>query len=68
MVGSERVNPRRTRLSPNDPGASSPPLVNPRQIPPGSGVDLPRQSDVSLGLATLEKTLELSSHRDRQPV
>ncbi len=35
-VGSERVSPRRTRLSPKDPGASSPPLVNPRQIPPGS--------------------------------
>ncbi len=29
-VGSERVSPRRTRLSPKDPGASSPPLVNPR--------------------------------------
>ncbi len=31
------------------------------------GGHLPRQSDVSLGLATLEKPLELSSHRDRQP-
>ncbi len=57
-VGSERVSHRRTRLSPKDPGASSPPLVNPRQIPPGSaglGWTLPRQSDVYLGLATLEK-------------
>ncbi len=28
---------------------------------------LPRQGGVYLGLATLEKPLELSSHRDRQP-
>ncbi len=31
------------------------------------GGHLPRQSDAFLGLATLEKPLELSSHRDRQP-
>ncbi len=33
----------------------------------GRRVDFTRQGGVYLGLATLEKPLELSSHRDRQP-
>ncbi len=35
-VGPERVSPRRTRLSPKDPGASFPPLVTCRPQRPGS--------------------------------
>ncbi len=67
-VGSERVSPRRTRPLAERPWSLVPAAGQPEyRFLQGSGVDLPRQCDVYLGLATLEKTLELSSHCDRQP-